>query len=128
MSALAPRRVRAVVEENLASAEDEEAGDRALQLVVDPEAAHGVVHGGVDAHRDLVGILVGDALNMSKRFAVALRDRVDAEAADGVAEVKVDAEAGFGRRRALVAYGFKSWARGDVAGDEVAEAGYLRSR
>ena len=103
-------------------AENEQAGDGALQLVVDPEAAHGVVDGGVDAHRDLVGIFVGDALIHVEEVAVALADGLGAEAADGVGEVEVDAEAGFADAAAFVADGF-GVAGGDVAGDEVAEGG-----
>ena len=80
-------------------AEHEQAGDGAHQVVVDPEAAHGVVDGRVDAHRDLVGVLVGDALVHVEEVAVALADRRLAEAADGVGEVEVDAEAGLARRR-----------------------------
>ncbi len=48
--------VRAVVGE-VGLAGDEQAGDRRLQVVVDPQAAHDVVHGGVDPHRHLVRVL-----------------------------------------------------------------------
>ena len=80
-------------------AEDEEAGDRAHQVVVHPEPAHRVVHGGVDPHRHLVRVLVGDALVHLEEVAVLLLDRVLAEALDGVLEVEVDAEARRARRR-----------------------------
>ena len=36
---------------------DEQPGDRRLQVVVDPQPAHDVVHGGVDPHRHLVRVL-----------------------------------------------------------------------
>ena len=65
-------------------AEDEQSGDRALQLVIDPEAAHRVVNGRIDAHRDLVGILVGDALIHVEEIAVAFADGLDTEARNRV--------------------------------------------
>ena len=66
--------VRAVVGE-VRLAEHEQAGDRAHQVVVDPEPAHRVVHGGVDPHRDLVRVLVGDPLVHLEEVAVLLLDR-----------------------------------------------------
>ena len=103
-------------------AEHEQAGDGALQLIVHPEAAHGVVDGGVDAHRHLVGILVGDALIHVEEVAVALANRLLAQAADGFGEVEIDAEAGLPYPVAFVAHRL-GVAGGDVAGNEVAEAG-----
>ena len=68
----------------------EQAGDRRLQVVVDPEAAHDVVDGGVDPHRDLVGVLARDPLVHVEEVVVLLLDAVAAEALDGVGEVEVD--------------------------------------
>ena len=72
-------------------AEHVEAGDVAHQVVVDPEPAHRVVDGGVDAHRHLERVLVGDALVHLEEVVVALGDDAAAEAADGVGEVEVHA-------------------------------------
>ena len=52
-------------------ADYEQAGDGGHQVVVDPQAAHGVVDRRIDAHRDLVGIFVGDALIHLEEIAVA---------------------------------------------------------
>ncbi len=79
-------------------AEDEQAGDGALQVVIDPEAAHGVVDGGIDAHGNLVGVLVGDALVHVKEIAVALADGLLAQAPDGVGRSR-DRRRGRSRRR-----------------------------
>ena len=62
-------------------AEHVQAGHVAHQVVVDPEPAHRVVDGGVDAHRDLVGVLVGDLLVHVEQVAVLLLDRLDGRAA-----------------------------------------------
>ena len=104
-------------------AADEEAGDVGLEVVVHPEAAHGVVDGGEDHHGGLVGVFSGDAFVHVEEVAVAFADFAFAEAVDGVAEVEIDAEAGAGGDAALVVAGFLGGAGGDVAGGEVAEAG-----
>jgi hypothetical protein len=82
--------VRAVVGE-VRLADREEARDGRLQLVVDPQAAHRVVRRRVDAHRDVVGVLPGDALVHVEQVPVLLRDDVAAEPADRLGEVEVDA-------------------------------------
>ena len=84
-------------------AEDVEAGDVRHQVVVHPEAAHGVVHGGVDHHRSLIGILTGDFLIHLEEVAVAGADGVLAEALGGIPEIEIDAEAGGGDAAAVVA-------------------------
>ena len=92
------------------------------QVVVHPQAAHGVVDGGVDAHGHLVGILVGDALVHVEQVAVALANGLLAQALDGVGEVEIDAQAGFAHAAAFVAHRL-GVARGHVARNQVAEAG-----
>ena len=103
-------------------AEDEQAGDGALQVVIDPETAHGVVDGWINAHRHLIRIFVGDACVHLKEIAIALFDDVFAEAIDGIGEIEIDAEAGFTDAAALVANSF-GVAGSDVARDKIAEAG-----
>ena len=103
-------------------ASGEEAGDGGLQLVVDPEAAHRVVDGGVDHHRRLVGVLVGDFLVHLEEVAVFLLDYVFAQSLDGVVEVEEDGEASAADTVAGIAALF-GCAAGDVAGHEVAEGG-----
>ena len=102
-------------------AQNEEAGDRAHQVVVHPEAAHRVVHRRVDPHRHLVGILVGDALVHLEEIAVLLLDLLPAEPADRLRKVEVDAEPRLAHAAALVADALGG-PRGNVARGEVAEA------
>ena len=64
----------------------EETVDGRHQVVVHPEPAHRVVERREDPHRNLVGVLVRDAEVHVEEVAVALLDRVSAEAADGVGE------------------------------------------
>ncbi len=105
-------------------AEDEQAGDVRHQVVIDPQAAHGVVQGGVDAHRLLVAVFAGDALVHLEEVAVFLLDLGLAEAADGVGEIEVDAAAARADAAAVVAR-FLGRARGDVARRQVAVARVL---
>ena len=72
--------VRALVGE-VRLAEHEQPGQVAHQVVVDPQPAHRVVDGGIDAHRHDVRVLVGDALVHLEEVAVALLDHVLARAA-----------------------------------------------
>ena len=51
--------------------DSEEPGYGGHQLVVYPDTAHGVVDSGVDHHRGLVGIVVGDLLVHLEEVAVA---------------------------------------------------------
>ena len=111
--------VRAVVGE-VRLADHEQARDGALQVVVDPQPAHRVVHGRVDAHRDLVGVLAGDALVHVEEVAVLRRHGRPAEALDRGGEVEVDAQAGRADAALGVADGLRG-AAGDVARDQVAE-------
>ena len=100
----------------------EETGDGGLQFVVDPEAAHGVVHGGIDHHRRLVGVLVGDFLVHLEEVAVFLLDDILAQSLYGFLEVEEDGEASGTDTVAGIAALFGG-AAGDVAGHEVAEGG-----
>ena len=72
---------------------DVEARDVGLQVVVHPQATHRIVHGGVDAHGDLVGVVPGDALVHLEQVAVSGGDGVLAQATDGLGEVQVDTAA-----------------------------------
>ena len=102
-------------------AENVQAGDVAHQVVVDPQPAHDVVHGRVDAHRRLVRVLAGDALVHLEQVAVALLDGLAAEALERVGEVEVDRAAGRPDAAPLVA-DHLGVARRHVARHQVAEA------
>ena len=103
-------------------ADREQPRHRGLEVVVHPQAAHGVVHGRVDPHRHLVRVLRGDPLVHLEEVAVLLRDRPAAQPGDGVGEVEVDALAAGADAAALVA-DVLGGAGGDVAGHQVAEGG-----
>src|ERR1035441_857567 len=100
----------------------EEAAYGARHLVVHPQTTHGVVHGRVDAHRNLVGVFVRDALVHFEKIAVTLADCLLAQARDGLGEVEIDAESGLPYAVALIAQSL-GVAGGDVARDKIAEAG-----
>ena len=59
-----------------------ESGDGRLQVVVDPKAAHRVVHGGVDAHRRLVRVVGRDLLVHLEQVAILGADHRLAQLAD----------------------------------------------
>ena len=70
---------------------DVQAGNRALQVVVHPDPAHGVVDCRVDPHGNLVWILTGDLLIHVEEVAVLIRHPLLAQAVDGIGEIEVDA-------------------------------------
>ena len=120
MRALAPRRL-APWSEKLASPATNSPGMVGHQVVIDPEAAHRVVHGRVDSHRHLVGILAGDPLVDLEEIAVLLPDRVEPLPLDGVEQVEIDAVSARPHAAALVA-DLLGGTRGHVARHQVAEA------
>lgn len=101
-------------------ADGEEAGNGGLEVVVDPEPAHRVVHGRVDPHRGLVRVLRRDPRVHVEEVAVLLLDLVPAHPLDGLGEVQVDALAAGADAASLVADVLRG-AGGDVPGHEVAE-------
>ena len=105
-------------------AQYEQAGDVAHQVVIDPQAAHGVVGRRIDAHRHLVGVLVGDLLVHLEQVAVTLADGVLAQALDGSGKVQVHAAPARADAAAVVAL-FLGGAGGDVTRGQVAEARVL---
>ena len=103
----------------VALADGEEALDGGLQLVVYPDAAHGVVAGGEDHHRCLVGIVVRDHLVHIEQVAVAVANHVGTQAFDGILEVEVYGVAGTYAVAGVAA--LLGGTRCDVAGAEVTE-------
>ena len=61
--------VSAVIRE-VRFAQDEQSGNRALQIVIDPQSTHRVVHGRINSHRDVVRILGSDLLIHVEEIAV----------------------------------------------------------
>ncbi len=103
-------------------AEGVQAGHGGHEVVVDPQPTHRVVRGGIDAHRDLRGVLVGDPLVHVEQVPVALVDGVLAEPVDGVGEVEVHAVLQRADAMTLV-HDDLGGTRRDVARREVAEGG-----
>jgi hypothetical protein len=101
-----------------------ETGNGRHEIVIDPEASHGVVEGRVDTHRNLIRVLARDPLIHVEEIAIPLTDNVAAEAIDGVAEVEVDAEPGLSDTESRVTGLFRSPGR-DVARGKVTEARIL---
>jgi len=114
-----PEPVRSVIRE-VRLARSEEARDRRLEVVVDPEATHRVVGSGIDPHGRLVRILVGDPLVHLEQVPVPVLDRLASETADRIFEVQVDPVL---ERTDAVAFFDQAHRRpgGDVAGDQVPE-------
>ena len=103
-----------------------QAGQVRLEVVVNPQATHGVVDGRVDAHRHLVGVVARDALVHVEEVAVLGGDGRLAHTGDGLGEVEVDAAGDAVDLRAnaaaFVAH-VLGLTRRDVAGHEVTEGG-----
>src|SRR5215470_19731531 len=94
----------------LALAGGEETGDAGLLLVVDPEAAHRVVHAGEDLHRHARRV-VADELLVDLDDALQLLLEL---LAPEVGEVEVDLVAAVDAELELAAH-VEDLARGDVA-------------
>src|SRR6185312_787980 len=101
-----------------------ESADRTHQVVVHPEPAHRVMHGGVDAHWLPVRVLVRDALVHLEEIPVALTDRLGPEPMNRIGEIEVHPASAGPHAAPLVAYFFRSAAR-DVARREVPKARVL---
>ena len=68
----------------------------------------------IDAHRNFVGILAGDALVHFKQIVVPLPDALISQALERVGEIQVYAEPRLSDAAAFIADGFRV-ARSDVA-------------
>ena len=68
-------------------AQHKQARNRTHQMVVDPQAPHGVVHGGIDPHRHLVGVFARDPLVHVEQVAVAGGDGGLALGGDRIAKI-----------------------------------------
>src|SRR5687767_4987757 len=101
--------------------DDMEAWYGAHEVVIDPEPAHGVMHGGIDTHRRLERVLVGDALIHLEEIAVALPNGLRAQSIDRLREVEIDPEPAGTDAEPLVAR-FLGGPRGDVPRRKIAEA------
>ena len=69
--------------------QSEETLDRSLELIVNPDTAHGVVAGGEDHHRGLVGVVIRDHLIHVEEVAVTVAYNILAKTLDGILEVEI---------------------------------------
>ena len=104
----------------VALADSEQSGYVGLQLVVYPQAAHGVVDGRVNHHRVLVGVLVGNFLVHVEKVTVTLCNNILAQAVDSLGEVEEYGQAGVVHAKAFVAT-LLGCTRSHVARHKVAE-------
>ena len=101
-------------------AQHEQARDVRHQVIVHPQAAHGVVHGRENPHRHLVGALRGDLVVDVEEVAVTLPHAVFAQAGDRVGKIQINSEPARAHTAALVTDALRG-PRRDVARAEVAE-------
>src|SRR5215208_916132 len=98
--------------------------NRAHEIVVHPEPTHRVMDRGIDAHRNLIWILVRDALVHLEQVTVAVPDDIASEPLDRVGEIEINTQSRVTDPPALVAH-FLCRAGRDVAWREIAEARIL---
>ena len=98
--------------------------DAAHEIVVDPESAHRVMHCGVNAHRNLVRIFIGDALVHLEQIAVALANYILTKSFDRVRKIEIDTEPTLAYTTTFVAH-LLGPARSDVSRSEIPETGIL---
>ena len=82
---------------------DEQPANRAHQVVVHPQPAHGVVRRGVDTHRHVVRVFAGDALVHLEKIAVTFTNGADGEASDRIREIQKHSAAAWPNAATLVA-------------------------
>ena len=115
--------VSAVVRE-VSLTEHMQTGDRGHEVVVHPQTTHGVVGGGVNHHRLLVGIHVGNFLIHLEEVAILTVNPLLTHAVNGILEVQEHAAAGIGNT-ALVVTSLLSGTGRDIARSQVTERGIL---
>ncbi len=102
--------------------DSEEARDRGHKLVVHPDTTHRVVDSGIDHHRRLVGIVVGDLFVHLEEVTIASFYDILTQTLDSAGEVEEDSQTRVVDTVASVA-AFLSSTAGDVTRHEVTEAG-----
>ena len=102
-------------------AKDVQARHVAHEIIVHPETSHGVVHGGVDTHRLLVGVFTSDLLIHGEEVAVTLADFVFTETFDGICKIQIHAQAAGADATSVIALLLGGTA-GNIAGCQIPEA------
>src|SRR5439155_19391407 len=112
--------IRAVIRK-IRLAEHKEARHVAHQVVIHPEAAHGVMNSGIDAHRDTISILAGNFLIHVEEILIPLAHNRFAEPLNGGGEVEINTKAAWANAAPLIA-DFSRGARRKIARTQIAEA------
>ena len=99
-------------------------GDGGHQVVVHPQTTHGVVRSGINHHRLLVGVHVGNLLVHLEEVAVLAVNPLLAHAVDGILEVKEHAAAGVSHTTLVVA-SLLGCTGGNITRSQVTEGGVL---
>ena len=98
-----------------------EAGKIAHQIVIDPQTAHRIMDGGINAHRHFICVLARDFLVNLEQVTVALADRLLAKPLNCVRQIEINA-ASAGPNTASFVANFLGRTRRDVARGEIAVA------
>src|SRR5258708_1203249 len=101
--------------------QNEKARNIAHELIIDPQAAHGVMDRRVNAHRRFIGIFPRDLFIHLKEVAIAAFNSLKTKALDGVGKIQIHAKAMIANAATLITYLFGR-ARADIARGEVAIA------
>src|ERR1700730_10374917 len=104
--------------------DNEETGQIAHQIVISPDAAHGVMHSRVNPHRNFIGVFAGDFVVDLEQISVTFANRFDAETFDGIGKIQIDAASAWTDTATFIA-NFLGRTRCDVARGEVAVARVL---
>ncbi len=91
------------------------------QVVIDPQAAHRVMNGGVDPHRHFVGVFAGDLFIDFEQISVALPDCMFSQPLDCVGKIEIDAATAWANAPAFVT-NFLCRARRNIARRKIAVA------
>src|SRR5205807_2089964 len=96
-------------------------GNGGHEVIIHPRAAHGVMDGGIDAHRRAIGVFPRDFLVHVEEVAVTLADNGLAQPLDRIGKIKVHSEPAWADAAASVADFFGSAGR-NVARRKVSKA------
>src|SRR5438270_2703880 len=97
-------------------------GNVAHQVVVNPKAAHRIMDGRVNPHRNLVSVFGRDFLVNIEEISVPFPDRLLSQAPDGIGEIEVNSTTAGSDTATFIAH-FLGRSRSDVARRQISKAG-----
>ena len=103
-------------------ANHKQTGDGAHQVVIHPGSTHGIMHGGINAHGLLVGVLTGDLFIHVEKIAVTFTHLVFTQTLDGIGKIQINTETARPHATTFIA-GFLGGARRDITRSQVSIAG-----